>query len=82
MNAERRPPDIVGYTLDAARERLAAAGWSAVEVVETRPPKRTLRPPQRVVRQRTGAGDRVLLVVCGEQSDEPERASSRERSAE
>ena len=81
MSAERRPPDIVGYTLDVARERLAAAGWPAVEVIETRSPKRALRPPQRVVRQRTGAGDRVLLVVCGERSDEPERASDRERSA-
>jgi len=70
MGAERRLPDVVGYTLDDARRALAAAGWPAAEIVETRPPRRTLEGPQRVVRQRLGAGDRVLLVVCGERTEQ------------
>ncbi len=77
MSAERRPPDVVGSPLDDARRRLAAAGWFAVEVTETRPPRRVLRPPQRVVRQRVTAGDRVLLIVCGEYADPAERGSDR-----
>jgi len=69
----------VGYTLDVARDRLAAAGWTVVEVKETRPTRRALHPPQRVVRQRMGTGDRVLLVVCGERAEAPELASGQER---
>ena len=79
MSADRRPPDVVGYTLDTARERLAAVGWSLIDVSETRPPKRILLPPQRVVRQRVGLGDRVLLVVCGERAEPPEPPRDRER---
>ncbi|GEM_PF-1237304 len=77
MSAEGRPPDVVGSTLDDARARLAAAGWGAVEVTETRPPRRVLRPPWRVVRQRVAAGGRVLLVICGEHADPAERDPDR-----
>jgi len=71
MGAERLPPDVVGYTVEEAREALAEARWMAVEVVETRPPRRTLLPPERVVRQRLAAGDRVLLIACGERAEDP-----------
>lgn len=60
-----RPPDGVGYLLDEAQRLLEGAGWQVAEVVETRPPRRLLEGPRRVVRQRLGAGG-VLLVVCGE----------------
>ena len=64
-----RPPDVVGYTLEDARQALAAAGWNVGEVTETRPPRRTLGDPRRVVRQRVSADGLVGLVVCGERSD-------------
>lgn len=63
------PPDVVGYTLEAARQALVAAGWRVGAVTETRPPRRTLEDPRRVVRQRTAADGAVDLVVCGERSD-------------
>lgn len=62
----RRPPDVVGYLLEEAQEILRAAGWRIVEIAETRPPRRALVGPQRVVRQRSGAEGGVQLVVCGE----------------
>jgi hypothetical protein len=71
MAADRLPPDVVGYTLDDAHEILAAAQWTSVEVAETRPPRRTLVSPARVVRERLAAGDRVQLIVCGERAEEP-----------
>jgi len=71
MGVDRLPPDCVGYTLEEARELLGGARWTAVEVVETRPPRRALRPPLRVVRQRLAAGDRVQLIACGERAEEP-----------
>jgi beta-lactam-binding protein with PASTA domain len=64
-----RPPDVVGYTLELARQALIAAGWKVGEVSETRPPRRTLGDPRRVVRQRVSADGSVALVVCGERSD-------------
>ena len=65
------PPNVVGYLLDDARVVLAEAGWSDVETSETRPPRRELVPPCRVLRQRTlGAG--VALVISGERSVESE----------
>ena len=63
------PPNVVGYPLDEARAALAEAGWTDVETTETRPPRRTLLPPLRVLRQRT-AGTRVALVVCGERAED------------
>ncbi len=65
------PPNVVGYPLDDARAVLAEAGWSDVETSETRPPRRRLVPPYRVLRQRT-SGTRVALVVSGERSVENE----------
>ena len=59
------PPNVVGYPLDEARAVLAQAGWDDVETTETRPPRRGLLGPYRVLRQRT-AGGRVALVVSGE----------------
>ncbi len=70
MAADRLPPDVVGYTLDEARGILAAAQWTAVEVAETCPPRRGLRPPQRVVRERLAPGERVQLIVCGERAED------------
>ena len=64
-----QPPDVVGYTLEDAQHALSAAGWEVGEVVETRPPRRTLGDPRRVVRQRVIAGGSVGLVVCGERAD-------------
>jgi hypothetical protein len=64
-----RPPDIVGYTLEDARQALTAAGWTAGEITETRPPRQTLLDPRRVVRQRVRADGSVALVVSGERSD-------------
>jgi len=64
-----RPPDVVGYTLEDARQALIAAGWKVGEVIETRSPRRTLADPRRVVRQRVSADGLVALVVCGERSD-------------
>ncbi|HET7263688.1 MAG TPA: PASTA domain-containing protein [bacterium] len=61
------PPNVVGYLLDDARAALAEAGWTDVETSETRPPRRTLVPPYRVLRQRT-SGTRVALVVSGERA--------------
>lgn len=67
--AGSRPPDVVGYTLEDARAALGHAGWMVGEVTETRPPRRTLMDPRRVVRQRVNADGSVGLVVCGERSD-------------
>ncbi len=63
------PPHVVGYTLEDAQQALIAAGWKVGEVSETRPPRRTLGDPRRVVRQRVSADGSVALVVCGERSD-------------
>jgi len=60
----------VGYTLDDADAALAAAGWKLGEVIETRPPRRGLLDPRRVVRQRAGSDGEVALVVAGERSDD------------
>ncbi len=68
MRPAHRPPDIVGYPLDDAREILAASGWSVGETVETRPPRQTLLTPYRVVRQRVDPLGHVALVICGERS--------------
>jgi hypothetical protein len=70
MGADRLPPDVIGYTLAEAQAMLAAAQWAAVEVAETRPPRRTSLPPLRVVRQRCAAGGRVQLIVCGERAED------------
>jgi len=68
MASAGAPPDVVGLTLDDARQAVLAAGWRVEEVVETHSPRRPLLDPRRVVRQRvTGAG-RLALVVCGERS--------------
>ena len=64
------PPDLVGYTVDEAREILATNGWQEGEIVETRPPRRPLSGPRRVVRQREGEAGRVALVVCGERAED------------
>jgi len=64
-----RPPDVVGYTLEDARQALTHAGWMVGDVTETRPPRRTLGDPRRVLRQRVNADGSVGLVVCGERSD-------------
>jgi len=64
-----RPPDVVGYPLEDARQVLIDAGWTVGEVTETRPPRRTLLDPRRIVRQRVNADGSVGLVVCGERSD-------------
>ena len=61
------PPNVVGYLLDEARAVLAEAGWDDVETTETRPPRRGLLEPYRVLRQRT-AGGRIALVVSGERT--------------
>lgn len=63
------PPNVVAYTLENARAALAAAGWTVGEVIETRPPRRALLDPRRVVRQRVIADGSVGLVVCGERVD-------------
>lgn len=55
--------------MEDARQALAAAGWNVGEVTETRPPRRILGDPRRVVRQRVSADGLVGLVVCGERSD-------------
>ncbi|TMI90648.1 MAG: hypothetical protein E6H00_06330 [Bacillati bacterium ANGP1] len=65
-----RPPDVVGYTLEDAQRAADGAGWTVGAVVETRPPRRGLRDPRRVVRQRVDADGRLILVVCGERSDD------------
>ena len=70
MTADSQPPDVVGYTLDDACQAVAAAGWKVGEVIETRPPRRTLADPRRVLRQRVGVDGSVVLVVCGERSDD------------
>ena len=67
--AGARPPDVVGYPLEDARQALVDAGWTVGEVIEARPPRRTLLDPQRVVRQRAKADGSVELVICGERSD-------------
>ena len=62
------PPNVVGYLLDEARAVLAEAGWNDVDTMETRPPRRGLLAPYRVLRQRT-AGGRIALVISGERSE-------------
>lgn len=64
------PPDVIGYTLEEAREILAGSGWSVGETIETRPPRRVLLAPYRVIRQRLDAEGRVELVICGERSED------------
>jgi len=67
--AGSRPPDVVGYTLEDARQALTHVGWIVGDVTETRPPRRTLADPRRVLRQRVNADGSIGLVVCGERSD-------------
>lgn len=62
-------PNVVGYLLEEARTVLAEAGWAEVEITETRPPRRELIGPRRVLRQRT-AGSRIALVVSGERTED------------
>ncbi|HEV2281151.1 MAG TPA: PASTA domain-containing protein [bacterium] len=69
------PPNVVGYLLDEARAVLAEAGWDDVETAETRPPRRGLLPPYRVLRQRV-AGGRIALVIAGERSATAGRAAA------
>jgi hypothetical protein len=64
------PPNVVGYLLDEARAVLADAGWHDVETTETRPPRRGLTGPLRVLRQRRSGGA-VALIICGERADAP-----------
>ncbi|HLW61102.1 MAG TPA: hypothetical protein VKV57_14445 [bacterium] len=64
------PPDVVGFTLDEATRIVAAAGWTVESVLETRPPRGTLRDPRRVVRERVDTDGRLMLVACGERSDD------------
>lgn len=70
MRPEARPPDVVGYPLEEARRILAAAGWPEGETSETRPPRRALSGPLRVVRQRIDPEGRVALIVCGERAED------------
>jgi PASTA domain len=67
--AGSRPPDVVAYPLEDARQALIDAGWTVGEVTETRPPRVILLDPRRVVRQRVAPDGSVGLVVCGERSD-------------
>jgi hypothetical protein len=62
------PPNVVGYLLDEAKAALADAGWADVETSETRPPRRALTGPLRVLRQQTSPSGRVALVVSGERA--------------
>jgi beta-lactam-binding protein with PASTA domain len=64
-----RAPDVIGYTLDDARQILAASGWTIGEIAHTAPPRRALLEPSRVVRQRVRADGALALVVCGERTD-------------
>ncbi|HEV2357227.1 MAG TPA: hypothetical protein VGZ23_06405 [bacterium] len=68
------PPNVVGYLLAEARAVLAGAGWDTIEVTETRPPRRALREPFRVLRQRAGL-DGVSLVISGERAADGEADS-------
>ena len=61
-------PNVVGLALDDARQVAVAAGWHVAEIVETRPPRRVLQGPRRVVRQRVIGDRRLAFVVCGEQA--------------
>ena len=65
VTGQSAPPDVIGYLLDEAKAALAEAGWSEVEISETRPPRRALTGPLRVLRQRV-SGHRIALVVSGE----------------
>jgi ABC-type transport system substrate-binding protein len=60
------PPNVVGYLLEEAKAALAEAGWTDIDTTETRPPRRALTGPLRVLRQRTPAPGRIVLVVSGE----------------
>ena len=70
MRSAPPPPDLVGYTQEAAGEILAAAGWQVGETLETHPPRRRLSGPRRVVRQRVDEAGRIALLVCGERSED------------
>jgi len=70
MGADSRLPDVIGYALDDARQVITAAGWRLGEIIETRPPRRTLQDPRRVVRERVDSQGLLTLVVCGERSDD------------
>ena len=70
MRSAHSAPDLVGYTLEEAREILAASGWLEGGIADTRPPRRTLVGPRRVVRQRVDEAGRIALVVCGERSED------------
>lgn len=63
-------PDVVGYPVEEARAALAGAGCTDVDVEETRPPRRALGGPARVVRQRPRADGGAALVVCGEHTED------------
>lgn len=64
------PPNVVAFTLEEARRILADAGWPDVDVRESRPPRRALAGPLRVIRQRLVEDRRVALVVCGEHAED------------
>ena len=68
MRSAPRPPDVVGYPLEDARQILSTFGWPIGETAETQPPRGPLFPPDRVVRQRVTAQGQVALVICGERS--------------
>lgn len=70
MPSAHSAPDLVGYTLEEAREGLAASGLSEGGTVDTHPPRRTLVGPRRVVRQRVDEAGRIAFVVCGERSED------------
>lgn len=56
--------------MEEAQRAAVEAGWTVGAVVETRPPRRVLQDPRRVVRQRVDVDGRLALVVCGERSDD------------
>jgi hypothetical protein len=68
MGADRRPPDVIGFSLEEAQSILEEAGWMIAETVETSPPHHPLTGPRRVVRERVDSSGRIALVVCGEHS--------------
>jgi len=56
--------DVLGLRAEEARRRLAAAGVTEVEVVETAPPRGRVQGEMRVVRAREDARGTTLVVAA------------------
>lgn len=56
--------DVLGLPLDLARQRLRDAGFVQISEQTTAPPRGPIAGQVRVVQQRTGRADEIVLVTA------------------